>query len=219
MSKLLKEALADLRELVEDVTISSHPFTDAHVAETRRRAVEIGASLTGESYNKYMAVFQHAMSVVASVQERNLIPVVHETEAGRLTCVAGVISDVPRWQEELEALESSLASFGLDTKQDTSDSFVVKATTLRYTMGLTPKNVIAKKLPKSYNLMLRGSDFRAVDHAVRGTRIATLLNEGERVGLDRDDMMLLLDKLNDFDNDDAMSVRSGILSTIGIEEV
>lgn len=218
MSKL-KEALADLRELIEDVTTVSHPFTDAHAEETRRRAVEIGAGLVGEDFNRYQAVFQHGMSVIAQVQVRNLVPILHETTAGKLACVAGVISDVPRWQEELEALESSLASFGLDIKQDGSDSFVVKATALHYTMGMTPKNVIAKRLPKSYPMMLRGTDFDAAERAVKGTRLASVFNEGQRVSLDKDDMMLLLDKCNDYDDEAVMNLRSSILSTIGIEEV
>jgi hypothetical protein len=92
-----------------------------------------------------------------------------------------------------------------------------------YTWGTTPKSVIRKALPPMYKMDLNEADYSLLEDALLalGPKDAERLVDAisTRAEFYPDEMMLILESLGASDDENAMSLRSGILQTIGIEEV
>lgn len=195
MSNQLQEALADLKEMLKDTQHVSHPYTNAHIFEARRRAVRIGASLSGESHNKYMAVVEVGMNALACVQNRNSNDVIQKDG---YVGVAGVEASTPRWEDRLESLEYSLASYGLQTKRNGDDGVIVLP-------GKT-ETVSASVLEARYGMAgsvgfdLEVLAAKHVRHAVAGTRLEDSISSGHNV-LSYDDALLLLDLIGEYESE------------------
>lgn len=186
MSKDLKEALGDLKELIGDTKQISHPYTNSHVNETRRRAFRIGASLVGENHSRYLAVLEVGMKTVASVQKRNSEEILQDNS---FVGVAGVLSDTPRWEDKLESLEFACASFGLNTVRDGDDGVVVSARTDAGT------ELIYSKLKSTNKVELLEHEKNKALKAVGNTFLASKISCASV--LDRDEMFLFLTLLNE----------------------
>lgn len=188
MSDRLKTALANLKDLVDDVRNVVHGFTDAHVNETRRRAVRIGAGLKGEDHNKYVAVMEVGMQVVADVQARNT----EALNSNNTTAVAGIASDKPAWQDRLESLEYSLNAYGLQTQASCDDGFVVLP---HATEASTYESMLAR-LPDTMVLSsMEVVTARRVQAVTADTYLGAAIASGSK--LDKDDMILLASLLDE----------------------
>ncbi len=112
-----------------------------------------------------------------------------------------------------------------------------------HSFGQTPEETIREKLPHSYKMDLVRSDILSVLRAAKESKDQSLIDKitgeigggevddfladpDEMIGpgktllyLDKDVMIPLLKALGDSSDDNAMALRSDILTTIGIEEV
>lgn len=190
MSDRLKTALANLKDLVDDVRNVVHGFTDAHVNETRRRAVRIGAGLIGEDHTKYVAVMEVGMQVVADVQARNT----EALNSNNAVAVAGIASDKPVWQDRLESLEYSLNAYGLQAQASCDDGFVVLPQAA--SASASTYEALRARLPDTMDLSsMEVVTSRRVSAAVADTYLGTLIASGSK--LDKDDMILLASLLDE----------------------
>lgn len=187
MSKHLTEALADLKELIGDATQISHPYTDAHVNETRRKAFRIGASLVGEERSRYLAVLEVGMKTIAAVQTRNSKEILQENS---FVGVAGVQSDTLRWEDRLESLEYAMASFGLESTRDGDDGLVVSPVV---TAG---QEALYTRLPSSITIKLLDAEKHNAIKATASTFLSNRIAQGT-ASLDRDEAFLFLQLLDE----------------------
>ena len=233
----LKEAIGAVTEMFEEVRDISHPYTTAHARELSRRIHSIVASFSGEERTRVEAVVNVGWSAVAHVVDRNATNTVEAIAGVFVTTAANTpLSGAERWEERIESLEYSLAGFGVEGDRVGDDSIKVHSLQHRpnpatvmaksgdphtYTFGMTPKDVIHKHLPEHFQAKFSRSDVAAIEDAC-GDDVAFVrkgIAANTNIKIARDDMELLLSKLADSDNDDAMSLRTSILSVIGIEEV
>lgn len=103
----------------------------------------------------------------------------------------------------------------------------------RYTYGTTPEKVIRKNLPDSYNMQLVGDEAGLAQEICNqgiDSHLEAVLLEGRdshswspgkrlHLNVSKDGMICFLRRLLESDHDEAVSLRSGILATIDIEEV
>lgn len=214
----LQEALSALTELLTDTQFISHPYTDSHVAEVRRRGVRIGAGLTTqEDRNKYTAVLEVGMAAVAKVQKRNSIDV---PQSSTWVGIAGVESDAPRWEEKLESLEYSLGSYGLDFKRSGDDSLVVSAHVKNYVDAkAVPAQVVASRLKQQNTVVLSGSDKKRAVAACEDTYLSSVVaSDSDTINLGKDDMLVFLDCLASQDSCERLHahVLEGLGITVGV---
>lgn len=187
MSKQLTEALANLKELIGDATQISHPYTNAHVNETRRRAFRIGAGLAGEEHSRYLAVLEVGMQTVTAVQTRNSNEILQDNS---FVGVAGVQSDTLRWEDRLESLEYSMASFGLETTRDGDDGVVVAPAV---TAG---QEALYTRLPAITVISLLEAEKHNAMKATASTFLVNRIAQGT-AKLDRDEAFLFLQLLDE----------------------
>jgi hypothetical protein len=207
MSKQMQTAVADLKELLSDTKFISHPYTNSHVNETRRRGFRIGASLVGEERSRYLALLDVGMTSVAGVQVRNSQEVL---QPNSFVGVAGVESTTLRWEDNLESLEYALASHGLTSVRDGDDGVVVEAQ-----VKTAPDNIYLK-LKATSTLDLRGVQKRVACRAVAGTFLEQHIAQGT-AELDRDEMQLFLELLDE--HPEGQDVRASILEDLNIPGV
>jgi hypothetical protein len=224
----LQEAVATVTEMFHEVGDIAHPYTESHIRELGRRCHRIGASLSGEDANRFQAIVGIGMTAIAEVGKRNAVDTIEFVD-GQFTTVAGFapLSGTPRWEERMESLEFALSSFGIEGERIGDSAIAVKgfrATAKKtdanmYTYGLTPKDVIHKHLPAQYPMKLTRSDIGIVHEAVPDSAFFKRIEANREVKISRADMELLLAGLLDVESDEAFSLRTAILDTIGIEEV
>ena len=224
----LQEAVAAVTEMFHEVGDIAHPYTDSHVRELGRRCHRIGASLSGEDANRFQAIVGIGMAAVAEVVKRNAVDTI-EVVDGQFTTVAGSapLSGTPRWEERMESLEFALSGFGIEGDRVGDSAIAVRgfrATAKKtdantYTYGLTPKDVIHKHLPAKYPIKLTRSDLGVVYEAAPDSVFFKRIEANREVKISKPDMELLLAGLLDVESDEALSLRTAILDTIGIEEV
>lgn len=211
-NKSLKRALADQAELFTDTQFISHPYTDQHISELRRRSIRIGAGLSGEDRNKYVAVQEVGMQAVAAVQKRNSQEVVQDSG---FVGVAGVQSTSPRWLDRMESLEYALSAFGLSVSRSGDDEVTVRP------FHLTPETatveavaVVAKSVVK---VKLTGSLLRRAKALTEETYIHDALDTDKDLKkLNKDDMLLLMGLVNESNGDGADQLKQTLLDAVGI---
>lgn len=233
----LKEAIGAVTEMFEEVRDISHPYTTAHARELNRRIHSIVASFSGEDRTRIDAVVNVGWSAVAHVVDRNSKDTI-EAIGGMFVTVAAdaPMSGAERWEERMESLEYSLAGFGIEGERVGDDSVKVQPLHVRpnpatvtaksadphtYSFGLTPKDVIHKHLPVRFAAKFTRDDIAAIEEAC-GDNVAFVskgIPANTNTNILRADMELLLQYLAESDNEDANSLRTSILSVIGIEEV
>src|ERR1035437_2314561 len=209
-TKSLKVALAYQAELFTDTQFISHPYTDQHINELRRRSIRIGAGLTGEDRNKYVAVQEVGMRAVAAVQKRNHEEVV---QSSGFVGVAGVESTSPRWLDRMESLEYALSAFGLSASRSGDNDVTLRP------FHMTPETatveavaVVSKPVVK---VKLVGSMLRRATALTDETYIHDALDTDKDLKkMSRDDMLLLMGLVNESNGNDQL--KQTLLDAVGI---
>lgn len=111
-----------------------------------------------------------------------------------------------------------------------------------YSYGCTPENVIRENLPDSYNMELNGNDYEVFAKLVNigiDSRLQAIFISNDKItqrrnkaglNLDPESMICLLNRCLDYgltdetflsedEKERALDLRSGILTTIDIEEI
>lgn len=98
-----------------------------------------------------------------------------------------------------------------------------------FTYGCTPKEILLSHLPDYYPMELVGEDKdimidvinQGIDSHLEACTDTAHNWLGNRLGLSisKNDMLVILRRLLESENENAFSLRTGILSTIGIEEI
>jgi hypothetical protein len=170
------------------------------------------------------------MAAVLEVQARNAVDTIEVVDGAFVTCAAGApLSGQPRWEEKLESLEFSLASFGIVGNRHGDDSVTVAGVTKQkkfpntYWYGETPAGVVNKNTPDRVRAVLDAAVIRTLKDVCDSIPACNKIT-GDRVNFSKFDFISILDFLLDADvdeayEDDIRRARKALLQTIWIKEL
>lgn len=211
MSSKLRKALADQTELFTDTQHISHPYTQQHVNELRRRSVRIGAGLSGEERTRYNAVQEVGLRAVAKVVARNQVDVMHDNA---MVGVAGVEVGNPRWLDKLESLEYAVSSFGLVCERNGDSTVTVKP--IKLSCDTVTVEACAARTGKHVKVTLSGSTLRQAKAVTEKTYLSDALNtDSDLKTFSKDDFQLLLGLCDEHTG--TSKLKTALLEAVGIK--
>ena len=229
----VNEATASIGDLLREVSAKSGPLTEAYCAETRTKIRTVVAMMHREDRVKILPKLKTAYETLSLLQERNSEERVshHNADGMNVTAFVASASEDPIWQQNVEALEHSLAHYGLETKRLSEKRVLVKAATFRksFPVGGTPKEVIVRSLPQTVEVKVSGTNARTLVQAL-GAKLKALGkldvlrkisqdNVSREVTFKRLDFVTILEALFAFGpHDNGWQLRSRWLEEFGIQE-
>jgi hypothetical protein len=225
------EARLCIGELLHEVKGKSGTLTNAYCDEVRLKIGTSVAMVDREHRESLVESLTVANTILDRIQarNRNTEAFTHKSKTGEVTAFVQDLNEDPIWMQNVEALEHSLAHYGVETKRLSEGRVRVSASPVRFDfpIGGTPKDVLARKLPSTSNINVNGKNALVIMHALGSRlkkyafsdtlRITSDDKVKREISIKKQELMDLLAALFDF-GPDGWNIRVDILESYGIQE-